>query len=788
MQLLNSGLDLREILSHVAAAISEEIIQCNVVGIYLPEPDGTLRGCVGKPDNISGIKLTEMVIDAKADLLVTEIMATRCSVYIPDTSLDNRPDPRPIQIFRIKSLLAVPIVTADSVIGIVFLFNYDAPLALTPAQIQSVEAYVSMAAAAIQIAKLLNHTQDLLAEKQLLLELIRKLSMCTNSEEALETCFYYLGEVLKNQNIAAHLYDEIEGEFRPVKMSKTSSWHEVDWKAVHAEEKLDYDNDELFKEVIQSKQSVFVPDISCDPRPNQKLCQAFGIKGMFFMPLVATGQVLGVVAVVSFEQTKEYSIHQKQLAQMIVDATAISVSNLKRMEYLEWAVEKRTKELQDINTRIKHQASHDVLTGLPNRRKYSEQLRAALVNAAGKRKIAVMFLDLDQFKNINDALGHDAGDSLLIEVANRLGQCMPNENTIGRMGGDEFTIILPDVKDRQQVEAVGQEILEAFESPFLIGDYEIRISFSIGISIYPYDGENVESLTKHADIAMYRAKELGGGRVQFYSPKMSLQPSGQLELEKDLRKAIEAEELLLHYQPLINLQTGIITGVEALIRWRHPKHGLIYPDRFIPYAEHTQLILPIGRWVLETACIQNKAWSDAGIGSFRVSVNLSARQLLDSKLTTEVEQILHATGMAADHLELEITESVILQRVDSVLETIRKLRQLGVHIAIDDFGTGYSSLSHLKHFPIDSLKIDKSFIGGLAKEPRNASIVAAIIAFSKSLNLRSVAEGIENVDDLAFLRRNGCAEGQGYWFSKPLSAEGITDLLGKTNGWGFPVE
>lgn len=779
MELLKDGSDLKEILSRVVAAISEEIILCDAVGAYLPEPDGTLRGHVGKPEEIDGIKLTDMIVDPKTDRLAEEILSEGHSVYIPDTSKDDRPDPRPINLFGIKSLLAIPIAAANTVFGVVFLFNYNSPLVLTNAQIQTVESYVDMAAVAIQNSGLLNNTRELLAEKQLLLELIRKLSYCTHAEKAMEIGFHYVSRVLKNPNIGAHLYDDVLGRFRPVKLSGTSKWTETDWKDVHKKEKLDYDNDEMFKEVIRTKQAVVVPDVSRDSRPNRKLCEAFGIKGVFMMPLVAANQILGVVAVVNFELAEAFSTRQVELAQMIVDATAISVSNLRRMESLEWAVERRTRELQEINMRMEHQAGHDILTGLPNRRKYHENLKGALFHAKQNgEELALLFLDLDEFKNINDILGHDVGDSLLIEVGRRLQQCVQG-NAIYRMGGDEFTIVLPHVTGADRVKDVCRSVLEAFESPFMVSEYEIRTSFSIGVSVSPLDGDDVESLTKHADIAMYRAKELGGGRFQFYSPKMSLLRSGRLELEKELRKALDAGQLLLHYQPIIELQTGKMTGVEALIRWQHPKQGLLYPDRFIPYAEHSNLILPIGRWVLETACMQNKAWHDAGLGAFDVSINLSARQLLDSGFELVVQNALKKSGMSPENLKLEITESMILQRVDAVVDVIRNLRRSGSQILIDDFGTGYSSLSHLKHFPVDALKIDKSFTRDLANSPKNSSIVTAILAFSKSLNLRSVAEGIETEDDFAFLRSAGCEEGQGYLFSKPLNAKDMTEFLRK---------
>ncbi len=421
---------------------------------------------------------------------------------------------------------------------------------------------------------------------------------------------------------------------------------------------------------------------------------------------------------------------------------------------------------------LQYQAFHDLLTGLPNRVLFNEQLSTALANAKRHQQLmAVMFLDLDRFKNINDTLGHATGDQLLQGFAERLRICLREGDTVARWGGDEFTVLLPEISSTQEAAKIGQRILDALKQPFHLQEQELHVSSSVGIAIYPQDGEDAEILLRNADSALYRTKEKGRNHYCFYTPTMTSKTSACLQLENHLYRALEQEEFLLHYQPQININTGKIEGMEALLRWQHPELGKVPPKNFIPLAEETNLIVPIGEWVLQSACIQNKAWQDAGLPPFRVAVNLSARQFQQPNLVSMVAQVLEKTGLEPHWLELEITETTIMQNVDFALQALRDLQQMGVHISMDDFGTGYSSLGYLKKFPFHTLKIDQSFVRELRDEPQDLAIISAVIALGRGLNLRVVAEGVETLQQLELLRRLQCSEMQGFWFSRPFRAE-----------------
>lgn len=436
-----------------------------------------------------------------------------------------------------------------------------------------------------------------------------------------------------------------------------------------------------------------------------------------------------------------------------------------------------TQRLQS-EEHLHHLAHHDPLTDLPNRVLLQKRLNQAMRDADRlERLVAVMFLDLDHFKTINDTLGHDIGDALLIAVAERLAICLRPGDTVSRMGGDEFTIVLANVAHVDDVTRVAQKILDQFISPFRIGGRDLFVTPSIGVTLYPLDEKDDASLLRDADIAMYRAKELGRNQFQFYSPELNVRAARRLELETGLRQAIERQELILHYQPLVDMNTGRVRGMEALLRWHHPKFGMIPPLDFIPLAEDTGLIVPIGEWVLKTACTQIKAWHDAGFPAMQVAVNLSSKQLRDKNLTNVVKQALKEAEIEARYLDLELTESVLMQDMELAATILKELKTVGVSFSLDDFGTGYSSLSYLKRFPIDYLKIDRSFIRDITTDPVGAGLVQAIIAMAKVLNIKVIAEGVETYEQLEFLRQHDCDITQGYYCSPPISAETFTDLL-----------
>jgi diguanylate cyclase (GGDEF)-like protein/PAS domain S-box-containing protein len=431
-----------------------------------------------------------------------------------------------------------------------------------------------------------------------------------------------------------------------------------------------------------------------------------------------------------------------------------------------------------IATEMARLASHDCLTGLPNRAHLHDCLRKALaLTRRSGTRLALMYLDIDNFKNINDMLGHQVGDQLLVDIAARLQAVVRSSDTISRQGGDEFIILLPEVSDRLAPAEVAQKLLQTIGAISHVGSHEVRISASIGIAVCPDDGIDADTLTRNADSAMYHAKASGRNNFQFFTTEMTEVVAERLRLETSLRRAVERNEFVLHYQPKIALCDGRIIGAEVLIRWRHPTEGLIAPGRFISAAEQSGLINPIGSWVLREACAQNQAWQRAGMEPIPMAVNLSATQLHHEGFLEEVTAVLNEMDMAPHLLEFEVTESVSIHGEEKAVTWLETLKEMGVRLSIDDFGTGYSSLSYLKRLPIDTIKIDQSFIRDITTDPDDAAIITAIIRMAHSLRLNVVAEGVETADQLAFLRRQNCNQVQGYYFSKPVPAEEFEQLL-----------
>jgi diguanylate cyclase (GGDEF)-like protein/PAS domain S-box-containing protein len=433
---------------------------------------------------------------------------------------------------------------------------------------------------------------------------------------------------------------------------------------------------------------------------------------------------------------------------------------------------------RSMSLQMAHSAEHDFLTGLPNRMLLNDRVNQAIASAARHDKnVALLFLDLDGFKHINDSLGHAVGDKLLQSIGKRLVDCVRIADTVSRQGGDEFVVLLSEVDFAEDAAILARRLLRAVAEAHPINNHDLHITTSIGVSVYPHDGLDAETLIKNADTAMYQAKENGRQSYQFFKSGMNVRAVERQSIEESLRRALERHEFSLHYQPKVNLSTGEITGAEALIRWTHPVRGLVSPSQFIPVAEDCGMILPIGIWVLHEACRQAREWLDEGLSLGTIAVNISAMQFRSDQFVNDVFAILAETGLDPRSLELELTESVLIRRAESASSVLQSLRARGVQIAVDDFGTGYSSLSYLTKFPIDALKIDQSFVRQITTAPDDTTIVTAVIGMGRSLKLRVIAEGVETQQELAFLQAHNCEEAQGYYFSRPIPAQEFAKLL-----------
>jgi diguanylate cyclase (GGDEF)-like protein/PAS domain S-box-containing protein len=521
------------------------------------------------------------------------------------------------------------------------------------------------------------------------------------------------------------------------------------------------------------REAVIVPDVEVDPLWTTFCCLALehGLRSSWSMPIVShQGVVLGTFGLYSS------SVREPKPAEMDLITSCIRLAAI--------AIERKLAE-----DRIHFMAHHDPLTGLPNRALLKDRLSQALMHARRSGQwVAVIFIDFDNFKVINDSLGHTAGDDLLRIAAGRMVECVGPTNTVVRLGGDEFVILLMDQPaSADHIAEKAQAIRRALGEAIMIEGHDLRITCSMGIANFPADGSDADALISNADAAMYRAKDTGRDTFQFYTPDLNSRAQERFLILEALKLAVQRAEFVLFYQPQVRLSDNSIFAAEALVRWCHPTLGLVSPATFIPLAEETGLIVPIGDWVLREACRQNKAWQDAGLPKISICVNVSARQFLERDLVARVVEILAATGLEAHYLELELTESSIMRDVAQAIRTMEQLQVLGVSLAIDDFGTGYSSLSALKSFPVARLKIDKSFIADLSTDENDRAVTGAIISLGQQLKLRVIAEGVETEEQLAFLRANKCDEMQGHHFCKPVEAAAFGDLLFRHRGVASPA-
>ncbi|MBI5462049.1 MAG: EAL domain-containing protein [Gammaproteobacteria bacterium] len=517
-----------------------------------------------------------------------------------------------------------------------------------------------------------------------------------------------------------------------------------------------------------SKQPAWVADVTCDADfQRADIARAADLKTGMAIPVLADEDVIAVLEFFAREPHEQ----DARLIQLVT-AVAAQIGNIIQR--------KRTEE------RLHYLAHHDTLTGLPNRVLFTDRLRHATIEADRReRLVGVAFIDLDRFKTINDSLGPAIGDFWLKAVAERLVRCVREVDTVARLAGDEFTLILADMGHIDHAARVSQKILDSFAYPFRIAGHELYTSASLGMTLYPLDDHDIEGLLRNADTAMYRAKERGGDAYEFFSTDMTSNAQARLALENALRGALEREEFELHYQPVVDLASGHMRGVEALVRWRHPERGLVPPGEFIPVAEETGLIVPLGEWVLRTACRQCRNCGPAGTLPLRLAVNVSPRQFERGQLIKIVTKVLDDTGFDPRYLDLEITETLLMQNAETAIAAMHQLGMLGVQFSVDDFGTGYSSLSYLKHLPIGRVKIDKSFVDDIPTDPNDAAIVTAIISMARSLGLKVIAEGVETAAQIGFLREQNCDAIQGYYFSRPVPAGDLSRLL--KNGKSLPA-
>jgi diguanylate cyclase (GGDEF)-like protein len=561
--------------------------------------------------------------------------------------------------------------------------------------------------------------------------------------------------------------------------------------------------DPIRKMILKDHRPVYLPDLQDDPRISEEARRFYrraSLVSAATFPLLVHDEVVGLMRLgsltpVAFDEPTRDLLNNLALQAALVvkgvqlweelqrsrrksERYAAKLATRNEQLRAEIAERERAEEaLRQNENVLKYLANHDGLTGLPNRALLKDRLSNALAQRRrDRRSLAVFFLDLDHFKTINDVMGHAEGDRVLAGVAERLASALREGDTVARFGGDEFTVLLPAVTGIDDAHEVAQRVLERLRRPWKIDNHEFFTTASLGIAVYPRDGEDPETLLRNADTAMYQAK-LDRDRISVFTTEMDVRMRERVTLEVDLHQAVERGEMVVHYQPQVSMETGRIVGMEALVRWHHPERGTLYPDAFIPMAEETGVIVPLGEWVLKTACAQNKAFQDKGLPPVRVAVNLSTRQFAEVGLTGVVAKILDETGLDPQYLDLEITEGTAMRDVEFSIKTLRELRRMGVHISIDDFGTGYSSLAYLKRLPIDSVKIDRSFVIDSPEDSEDAAIVSAIIALARTLNLKTVAEGVETEHQLETLIRERCDEIQGYIFGEAVAGPVMERLL-----------
>jgi diguanylate cyclase (GGDEF)-like protein len=522
----------------------------------------------------------------------------------------------------------------------------------------------------------------------------------------------------------------------------------------------------LYFEAIDHGGIIAADDAQNDPQTgefSESYLKPLRIFSMLDMPITVDAKVIGVVCHEHVGSIRHWSPEEKEFAITIANALALT-----------FEIDKR-KKIEQI---LDYKAYHDELTHLSNRAQFIDRLEHAIKKAKRQEDmLAVLFIDLDRFKEINDSLGHEMGDEVLIEIANRLQEHLREIDTIARLGGDEFTLIVEDIEDIEKVNTIALKLLSALQQPMLINEHQLYVTVSIGISLFPLDGDNAQSLLRNADSAMYKAKEEGRNSYQYYTAELTQRAFQRVSLESSLRRAIANREFVVYYQPQMNGVTDEMIGMEALVRWQHPEMGLITPAHFIPLAEETGLILAIDAFVMEEAMEQISRWYSEGLNPGIVSLNLAMKQLWQENFAVTLQMMLETNGCKAEWIELEVTEGEVMKNPEKAIGILKQIHDLGVKLAIDDFGTGYSSLSYLKRLPLDILKIDQSFVRGIPENIEDVAIVQSIIALAKNMGMSVIAEGVETLQQKEFLVENGCLNIQGYFYARPISASEMDDRL-----------
>ena len=746
-----------------ATRLAMETINADVSALALPTGEGVLRFQYfwGMPDGTDIESLSQPLVPGGA---TTQSFRSGKPAYVADYTHYEHATP-PLLKLGVKSGLAVPVMIATRVIG-VFSLGWLRPMMTepTPEQVEILEVIARQVGIAYHRMSLMNELSDSQTRTASLNERLNRI-MATSPAIIYSVTLDISGPEPSLSNlVASESLDYILGFPNTVLSEQPNLWYQL----VHPED---------LPLILVSNN----PQAIADGRM-ERVYRMLHNAGHYFwvqdtLRVFPMGehrhQLVGLIMDISERKAAEIELqrHRDHLQELVAEQTEdlLSAKN---------TAEQAMQEAREAGERLRHLAHNDVLTGLTNRVLMMDRLEQAIAFAQRQNQgLALLFIDLDRFKNINDSLGHSIGDRLLQAVAARLLDSVRNADTIGRYGGDEFIVLLSGIDQVEAIAGVAENLITAIAKPYLIEGHELAVTLSMGISLYPNDGKTPEDLIKKADTAMYKAKEAGRNNYQYFTQHMGDMARDRLALENELRHALERQEFELYYQALADITTNTIVGVEALLRWHHPERGLLLPQEFIGVAEESGLVIPIGNWVLHEACRQNRAWQDAGLSAIPVGVNISPLQFRRLGLLQEIEKVLRSTGLAPGHLSLELTEGVVMHQTGTTVATLRSLREMGVLISIDDFGTGYSSLGYLKSFPLDALKIDRTFIADLASDPNSTAITRAIIAMGRSLGLKIVAEGVCSDQQLAYLQQLGCDEFQGYHYSPPLEAVAFGQLL-----------